>query len=67
MASLLVASAAHAAHNLAFSILAQPQIQVGQTITLTEVKEESPETTKKLELKGKNVLVGVLDTHCSCL
>ena len=65
MASSLVASAAHAAHNIAASILSHAQIQVGQTIPPADVKEESPETPKKLELKGKNVLVGVLNTHCS--
>lgn len=58
MASSLVASAAQAAHSLASSILAHAQIQVGQSIPPAEVKEGSPETTNKLELKGKNILVG---------
>jgi len=55
MASSLV----HAAHSIATSILAHTQIQPGQAIPSADVKEDSPDATKRLELKGKNILIGV--------
>lgn len=60
MASIIT-SAAQAAHNVASSILAHTTVQPGQKIPVVDVKIENPERTEKLELKGKNILVSLLE------
>jgi len=54
-----IASAASAAHSIASSLLATAQIQVGGTIPSQDVKENAPDASERLVLKGKNVIVGV--------
>lgn len=39
------------------SLLSTPQIEVGATIPALEVKENAPDATTPLVLKGKNVIV----------
>lgn len=63
MASVIT-SVAQAAHNVATSILAHAPVQHGQKIPPVDVKVENPETTEKLELKGKNILVRLCLTLC---
>ncbi|KAF8970978.1 Redoxin-domain-containing protein [Flammula alnicola] len=58
MASVL-ASAAHAAHNVAASLLAHFQIQPGGTIHSVDVKEDAPNKAIPLTLTGKNIIIGV--------
>jgi len=49
---------AHAAHNVAASLLGNTHIRPGATIPATDVKEDSPDKATPLTLTGKNILVG---------
>ncbi|KAF9523029.1 Redoxin [Crepidotus variabilis] len=55
----VIASAAHAAHNVAASLLAQAPIQIGQAIPAAQIKEDSPDSSTALNLTGKNIIIGV--------
>ncbi|KAH9475352.1 Peroxisomal membrane associated protein 20 [Psilocybe cubensis] len=57
--SSIIASAGEAAHSFVASLLAHAQINPGDTIPKTEIKEDAPDQTVPLVLTGKNVLIGV--------
>lgn len=55
-----MASAAQAAHSVATAILAKAQIQPGADIPSTsDLKENAADESKKLDLSGRNIIVGV--------
>lgn len=66
MASI-ISTAAHAAHSVATSILTRAPIQVGQNVPVAEVKEDSPDKSERLVLKGKNILVMTFFFRCHLL
>ncbi|KAG6819417.1 hypothetical protein H0H93_012041 [Arthromyces matolae] len=39
--------------------MSTPQIKIGATIPATAVKEDAPDASKALDLKGKNIILGV--------
>ncbi|EGN91670.1 hypothetical protein SERLA73DRAFT_192164 [Serpula lacrymans var. lacrymans S7.3] len=55
----IITGAAQAAHSAAASLLSTVQIEVGDPIPAKIVKEEDPERSFALDLKGKNIIVGV--------
>ena len=52
-----IATIAHAAHNVASSLIANAQIQPGAVIPAQEIKEDAPDKTSPLVLTGKNIIV----------
>jgi hypothetical protein len=52
-----IATIAHAAHNVASSLIADAQIQPGGVIPAQEIKEDAPDKTSPLVLTGKNIIV----------
>lgn len=54
-----IATIAHAAHNVASSLIADAQIQPGAVIPAQEIKEDAPDKTSALVLTGKNIIIGV--------
>ncbi|KAF8152353.1 Redoxin [Crassisporium funariophilum] len=55
----VIASAAQAAHSVAASLLAKAQIQPGDIIPASEIKEDAPDKATTLTLTGKNIIIGV--------
>ncbi|KAF8550703.1 Redoxin [Imleria badia] len=58
MASILT-GAARVAHSAASNVLAAGQIRVGDEIPALSVKEDNPEQSFTLDLRGKNIILGV--------
>lgn len=66
-----IASIAHAAHNVAASVLTHSQISPGAEIPAFKVKEDAPDAPTPLVLIGKNILVSRsplrVQTYARCL
>ncbi|PFH46536.1 hypothetical protein AMATHDRAFT_69595 [Amanita thiersii Skay4041] len=57
--SSILTSATQTAHSVAATLLSKSQVQPGNAISFKDVKEEAPDQAAALELKGRNIIVGV--------